>query len=286
MTPDAAPKFVEAKPKPFEIPVDQLTDEEIALLEARGGISGPVVSVVTPERTVPLPAPGQVTRSVVDAPAPAADVVARAAERIKAQQALEGASFEARDEKGNVVLKAGELEKPAEPEKPKEDPIETVDRANFLAHILGAPHFVKAYELFGGALIVEFKTRTTEEDEKCSRQSFFDEEIDGYFGTTGSETRNGMRLQRYYDYQFVSSLHTIRVKGQPPRVISVETGARLDPSDHSKSALRTARISLTKELPQPLRIALRDVHNKFETLVFRLVRAAESPDFWTAASAT
>jgi hypothetical protein len=269
-----------------QIPLNQLTPEEIADLEAAGKLTptGAEVPVAAPQ--APSTIPGG-TRRVVPAPEPTADVVQRAEARIRAQQALEGSSYEAKDADGKTVLKQGEV-KAVEPMEPVESEIDKVDKAAFLAHVLGAPRFQKSYSFFGGSLTVVFQTRTAGEDEACSRQAFYDEEIDGSFGTTGSELRNHLRVQRYYDYQFVASLHSIHLKGSNPRVFDA---MKTRPPEEFKGTpghtpLRYARLALLEELSNPMKTALRTSHSIFETLVYKLITQAESPDFWEADSAT
>ncbi len=269
-----------------QIPLNQLTPEEIADLEASGKLTAGGAEVhqaaTKMDPTVPRGA-----KKLVPAPEPTADVVKRAEARIKAAQELEGSSYEATDADGKTILKQGEV-KAAAPAEPVETEIDKVDRAAFLAHVLGAERFQKSYTFFGGTLTVVFQTRTAGEDEACSRQAFHDEEIDGSFGTTGSELRNHLRLQRYYDYQFVASLHSIQLKGSPPRVFNaMQTQVPLEfKATPGHTALRYARLSLLEELSNPLKTALRTSHAIFESLVYRLIAQAESPDFWKADSAT
>jgi hypothetical protein len=269
-----------------QIPLNQLTPEEIADLEAAGKLTptGAEAPVAAPQ--APSTIPGG-TRRAVPAPEPTADVVQRAEARIKAQQALEGSSYEVKDADGKTVLKQGEVKAP-NPAEPVESEVDKIDRAAFLAHVLGAERFRKAYTFFGESLTVVFQTRTAAEDEDCSRQAFYDEEIDGSFGTSGSELRNHLRLQRYYDYQFVASLHSIHLKGSSPRVFSISS-TRV-PEEYrgtpGHTSLRYARKSLLDELSNPLKTALRTSHNIFENVVYKLIEKAESPDFWKADSAT
>jgi hypothetical protein len=269
-----------------QIPLNQLTPEEIESLEAAGKLT-PTGAQVPQASPQPVAVPTGGTKKAVPAPEPTLDVVKRAEARIKAQTALEGSSYEVKDADGKTVLKQGEVQE-VKPVEPVEAEVDKVDKAAFLAHVLGAPRFQKAYTFFGDTLTVVFQTRTAAEDEACSRQAFYDEEIDGSFGTTGSELRNHLRVQRYYDYQFAISLHSIHLKGSTPRVFDV---MKTRPPEDVKgipghTPLRYARLALLDELSNPLKATLRASHSGFESLVYRLIAQAESPDFWKADSAT
>ena len=52
------------------------------------------------------------------------------------------------------------------------------------------------------------------------------------------------------------------------------------------SKLRAARIDIETEFSQPMRIALRSMHVKYENLVGRLTSEVDNQDFWQAGSAT
>jgi hypothetical protein len=256
-----------------EISTDQLTDGELAALEASGvDVTGPMVKL--PETKTASAAPAEKTTKTVEAPPPPPEVVQRVKERVAAQQELEGSSYEIKDADGKVVKKVGSTT-PAEPE---EDPVEAADKQAFLIHILGGQRFTKSYDLFGGAMTVTFRTRTTAEDETCANQAFYDEQLDGGYSGNTLETRNNQRLQRYYDYQFVASLYSIKVKGSPPRMFSAFEG--------KEHPLRAARQDLNVEFSQALKLALRAFHNRFEALVAKLVGEANSKDFWEAGSDT
>ena len=278
----------------IKIKVDDLTDEEIAALEAQGAdLSGPVVTVGKPQQSSrpveekPATTDESTEKKKVEAPAPSADVVERVKQRVENQQTLEGSSYEHRDADGKVVEQEGEVQDPRQTsDEPKEEPIEAYDKANFLAFVLGGERFSKSYSLFGGALVVTFATRTSIEDERCAKQSFDDEALEGGFGGSAQAVRDVQRMQRYFDYQFVASLVSIQTKDRPPR--HFKPWEVKVPADHAEhlgwSGLRQARLELYAELSQPLRFALKTLHAKFESVVTRLAAAAEQPDFWTAGS--
>lgn len=280
--------------QPINIPVDQLTDEEIAALEAQGAdLSERIVSVQPSQASVSAPGDAPAAeddapkeKKLVPAPKPSADVVERVKQRVENQKILEGSSFEHRDSDGRVVEKEGEVQGQEVEEEPEEEPIDAQDRANFLAHILGGERFKKSFPLFGGRLIVTFVTRRVDEDETCAKQSYLDENLEGGFGGNTAAVRDAQRMQRYFDYQFIASLQSLAISNQPPRSFRPwETPIPVDCQNKlGWTALRSARIELYKEISQPLRMALRAMHNKFETLVNRLAAAAEQPDFWEAGS--
>lgn len=268
-----------------QIPTDQLTDEEIALLEARGVDTSRAVvdlsaqqdssSSETPPATPEAETGGG--KKPIPAPTPGPDVIERVNARVEAQKEMEGpeSTYEIKDENGRVIERKGSV-RPGEPE---EDPIETVDKEAFLLHVLGAERFRRSYDLFGGRLSVTFQTRTVEEDEACASQSFFDEQLDGGYPGNTPDMRAAQRMQRYCDYQFVASLREIQTKGAPPRVFEPFNA----PTDESYP-LKAARERLNAEFGQALKVALRQAHNRFESLVARMTAEAASPDFFQAGS--
>lgn len=270
--------------QPTRIAVTDLTDDEIKELEASGRLKKGDTHVGLPGQPVGsdgAPAQAPIPDHLV--PVPSEDVIRRAEERIKAAATLEGSSFEIKNEKGEVIKKEGTL--PTPKEEVKEDPVDTMDRVNFIAHTLGAQRFKKTYTLFGGRVEVTFQNRTSAEEEACSRQSFYDEDLDGYFGPTGSATRDQMRMTRYLDYQFITSLYSIKFPDGPARIFTIPALKAKDVND-GNTALRQQRLAIMAELSQPMKIAMRTAHNKFEGLVYKLIGEAESPDFWTAVSAS
>lgn len=273
---------------PDVIRVSDLTPEELTALEAQG--------TDLSKGTVPVPQPKAAPRAVVgdavlptqkplEAPPPPADVVARARERLAAAQSLAGdSSYEERSRSGEVLAKQGDVKAPS-PTKP-EDLVEEADKASFLIAMLGGSPFQKVYKLFGGQLEVTFRTRSADVDAQCAAQAYRDDEFDPLVNVE-VETRQRLRMNRYFDYQFVTSLHALASTGAPPRAFNVETTA-VDPAKHGVGAskLRATKLDLDKELSQPLRVALRSTHTKFENLVARMTMEANNPDFWAADSAT
>lgn len=272
-----------------QIPISSLTEDELQALEARGVDTSKGGSV-------PVPQPGQVPRATVgatvlptaapvEAPAPPPDVVARARERLAAAQSLSGDSaYEIKSKTGAVLEKSGEI-KP-EASKPPEDVIEETDKASFLIAMLGGAAFHKEYKLYGGKITVTFKTRSAAVDALCASQAYRDDEFDSLINVE-VQARQQLRMNRYFDYQFVTSLHSITAPGSPPRAFDLETVA-VDPKVHGTGAskLRAMRLDLDKELAQPFRVAMRSVHSKFENLVAKMTMEANNPDFWQADSET
>lgn len=272
-----------------EIPVSSLTDDELSALQS-SGIDLTKGAVAAPTRAAaPLAKVGDIelpTRSPVEAPVPSADLIARARERLAAANTLagEGSSFEAKSKDGTVLEKQGEVK--TTPPKPVEDVVAEADKASFLIAMLGGGAFRKDYPLFGGKLVVTFKTRSSTEDASCSRQAFKDDEFEPLINIE-IEVRRSLRMNRYYDYQFVHSLAALTAVGNPPRVFDVNATKPVD-KDHGvgASALRASRIDLDKELSHPIRVALRNAHSKFENLVAKMTMEVDNPDFWNADSGT
>ena len=271
-----------------EIPVSSLTDDELQALEARGvDLSG---------GTVPVPQAPAASKAVVGgtqlptskpiaAPAPSPDVVARARERLKNADALTGGSTYEEKVGGKVVEKAESLTGAVAPEK-KEDPVDEADKANFLVTMLGGGTFRKTYTVFGGRMEVTFQTRTAQQDAECATQAYRDEEFEKVNNLDPS-TKQSMRVNRYLDYQFVRSLYSVGIPKQPPRIFNVDETPIVD-AKHGigASKLRAARIDIETEFSQPMRIALRSMHVKYENLVGRLTSEVDNQDFWQAGSAT
>jgi len=273
---------------PDVLRVSDLTLEELHALEAQG--------TDLTKGVVPVPQPKAAPRAVVgdavlptskplEAPPPPADVVARARERLAAAQDLAGdSSFEERSKTGELLAKQGEVQTPPPPAP--EAAVEETDKAAFLIAMLGGSPFRKAYRLFGGKLEVTFQTRGAHVDAACAAQAYRDDEFEPLVNLEVT-VKQQLRMNRYFDYQFVTSLHAMAATGSPPRVFDVEATA-VDPVKHGAGAskLRATKLDLDKELSQPIRVALRSVHTKFENLVAKMTMEANNPDFWEADSVT
>ena len=266
---------------PETFKTSDLTDDELAALESQGvDTSGPEVVVTPPQPAADEAAERTKKSTPVEAPPPSQAVVDRVRRRVEAQEAMEGSSYEARDDQGRVVEKKGEVR--SRTGEPEETPIEQADKQAFLIHMLGAERFTKSYDLFGGRMRVTLQTRTVAEDERCAAQAFADEQTEGFPGNT-PEVRSNQRLQRYCDYQFILSLSSLEAEGQAPRVFRPEETVVRDP-EKIYSPLQQARTDFNESISQPLKVALRQVHNRFEALTARLAGEASSKDFWTAGS--
>jgi hypothetical protein len=270
------------------IQVSALTEDELQALEARG--------VDTSKGSVPVPVAATAPRAQVgdtvlptskpiEAPAPPPDVVARARERLAAAKTLagEGSSYEAKTKDGAILEKVGEVKTPEPPKK--EDIVADADKTAFLIAMLGGSQFKKTYEMFGGRIAVTFQTRSAALDARCAQQAYKDDEFEP-LGNIEVQVRQQLRMNRYYEYQFVGSLVSIAAENTPPRMFDSEATTPGAAHGVGASALRAARIDLEKELSQPMRVAMRSLHSKFENLVAQMTLEADNPDFWVADSET
>lgn len=272
-----------------QIPVSSLTEDELQALEARGtDLSGGSVPVPQPAAQPRATVGDNVlpTTKPVDAPPPPPDVVARARERLSAAQTLAGdpSSYEVKSKAGAVLEKQGEVRAPEPPKV--EDVVAEADKAAFLIAMLGGAPFRKTYKMFGGKIDVVFQTRTAVVDAACASQAYKDDEFEPLINIEVN-TKQQLRMNRYFDYQFVCSLHSMTAAGSPPRIFDVEA-AVVDAKKHGVGAtkLRATKIELDAELAQPIRVALRSLHSRFENLVAKMTMEADNPDFWEADSAT
>lgn len=270
-----------------EIKVSDLTPDELSALEASGADLSRGSVPVPQAKAAPRAVVGDAvlpTAKPVDAPAPPPGVIARARERLAAAQSLAGeSSFEEKSKTGETLAKQGDVKLTDAPSS-ADITVDDVDKAAFLVSMLGGNPFRKSYRLFGGKLLVTFAARSAEVDAMCAAQAYRDDEFESLVNVE-VQVRQSLRMNRYFDYQFVTSLHSIESAGSPPRVFDVNTTAVVD-SKHGVGAskLRAARLELDRELSQPLRVALRSTHSKFENTVAKMVMEANNPDFWEADS--
>ena len=159
------------------------------------------------------------------------------------------------------------------------------DRTAFLAHLLGAPHFKKSYELFGGALNVTFRTRSGPEEEACARAATKAVPEPGIPDKITPEVRiavaqaGAARLRCYRELTMIVSLCDIQRDGRAP-VLSLIEG---DIKNVDIDALRLEFIATT---PGTLLGTIRLYHDRFEALTSTMISLADKPGFWGAVSAT
>ena len=238
-----------------------------------------------PEKPVPAPVPPTPEPAKpapklegIDPPTP--EIIARARELKSAESTF------THQENGKVLAQSKEDEAKLNPDwagRPKEDPIEASDKADYLAMLLGAPFFEKQYSLCGGNLVLVFRTRTARVENLCARQVKDDELLDGPFGPVSSREAADAKVSRYMTYQCCASLTEIRRWGAlEERLPGAQTVPPAAPAGHGP--LRESRLELERALPGPLWAMVRNTHMKFEILVGRLIAEAENPDFWKAGS--
>lgn len=273
---------------PDAIKVSDLTPDELSALEASGADLSRGTVPVPQAKGLPRAVVGDAvlpTSRPVDAPEPPAGVIARARERLAAAESLAGpSSFEEKSKAGETLRKQGDLVPPRQ--APDEDVVAEADKATFLIAMLGGSPFRKSYKMFGGRLEVTFQTRGAQVDAACAAQAYKDDEFEPLVNIE-TTVKQQLRMNRYFDYQFVASLHTMAATGAPPRVFAVETTVP-EPVLHGVGAskLRASRINLDKEIAQPMRVALRSLHSRFENMVATMTMEANNPDFWQADSET
>ncbi len=264
--------------------VSDLTADELEALQGLGRIQG--------DSVLPAAAPVASALPASEIPAMSPEVSAR----ISKVKQLESSFIHEDKEKGTVstsqdggeaakqVVKDIHVVNPDWAGKPVEDPIEAADKERFLAMLLGADAFKKSYDLFGSALRVTFRTRTAAQEDEIARQVFRDERRDGTGGQAPDELRSA-RMARFGSYQLTAALESIGRPNDVPR--------RFDPFQHPKSnqdaqmgAIRCSYDDLVAATPQPLLVAIQQIHRRFETLVARMTLASDQPDFWKVAAGT
>jgi hypothetical protein len=162
--------------------------------------------------------------------------------------------------------------------------IPEVDRAEFLAHILGAPHFKKSYELFGGAVRLTFRTRTASEDEACARaaqkavpEPTIPDKITAEARTLSAQA-GADRLRKYREFTMIVSLCDLSFDGKAP----IPT---LFDKPVAESDVAAVYNEFVSTLAGTLLGTVRLYHDRFETLTNIMLTLADKPGFWKAASA-
>lgn len=274
-------------PKPLR--VDDLTADELSDLEAAGRIvDGLVVPLPKPAPITPKEATTLDPKLIPALPEGVAERL-RKAEQIKSSFVLNdpktGAEIRS-DDGGKAAEEASQKQLEMDNEdwagKKKEEPVDAADKMAFTAHILGAQHFAKTYDLFGGKLKVTFRTRTAIEEAAAANQAWEDDKIDG---TPANSHEAGLiRANRVLGYQFTMSLTSMEVVGDVVRSFDY-TKSPGNPRARVGS-VRSAQQHLHSTLPGPLLVAMRNCHSRFENLVARMTLAASDESFWKADSAT
>jgi hypothetical protein len=168
--------------------------------------------------------------------------------------------------------------------KPKEDPVEYADKAAYLAHILGAPHFEKQYSFFGGALILTLRTMTEEQLNQCKRQAWADDVSEGTNGAPGSQEHLMTRLERFSKYKMTGELAELKTTNDLAKSFApFETPSA---SGQGVWPIKAAWQDLQRTTSAAVMNAIMQANQKFTVLVGRLQREAENPDFWKADSDT
>jgi len=159
------------------------------------------------------------------------------------------------------------------------------DRTAFLVHLLGAPHFKKVYELFGGALALTFRTRSGPEDEACARAAIKAVPEPGIPDLITPEVRlaasqaGAERMRCYRELAMIVSLCDTQRDGRAPIPSLIE-------GDIKDVDLDALRIEFIATMPGTLLGTIRMYHDRFESLTSTMIRLADKPGFWKAASTT
>lgn len=226
------------------ISVSQLTADELRALEGTDRIKDGMVEL--PQLITPVAAPSEIRPLSDDlVPEPSPEVV-EAARRLAA--VADSTSDELRGEEAIAKIEAEKLKAELEG-----------DKAAFLAHVLGAPHFLKTYTLFGGAVTLTFRTLEAKINDACTAAVMQDKDVD-----------QDSRVRRLVEYQMAMSVSVSR-NGHPDTI----------PLVHD---VRQSLENLL-QLPNPLVGRIRMAHNHFFQRVLLLTAAADQPDFWKAAPA-
>lgn len=223
--------------KQIEVPVSQLTPDELRRLELPSGTLTVKIDIPEPVQNTG-PARPQVA---IPPPTPA---VAKRMEEITVESTL------------NVDGKFSQS-KLGLPEVV--DDLD-IDKANFLAHILGAERFVKTYYRFGGKFSVTFRTLTAKEDDACVAAA-----------RAEHATNPDALMRTFLEYRMVASLSEY-CRGDDRFVV-----------DHSGSIQDCYATFLS--LPHLITGLIRVLNEQFSKLVLDLYKESENEDFWKAGPA-
>lgn len=147
------------------------------------------------------------------------------------------------------------------------------DKEDFLATLLGGTRFKKKYELFGGRVVVTFRSVLAEENKLIYRQLVQDQQN----GTVNTEAEWFVQLM---DYRLACALDTIADKNG--KVLSSVPELDMDASTKDKTGLVEQLDMINKNiLAQEATRRLVGMHlRQFQRLIEAIEAMAVEPSFW------
>lgn len=151
------------------------------------------------------------------------------------------------------------------------------DKEDFLATLLGGQRFSKKYELFGGKIIITFRSLLADENKLIYRQLVLDQQEK----RVATEAEWFMQMM---DYRLACSLETIEQQGG--KVVAVIPALEAmpftdDPDEPLSTALPKQLELLNKTVAQEVTRRLVGTHlRQFQRLVEALEAMALEPSFW------
>lgn len=150
------------------------------------------------------------------------------------------------------------------------------DKEDFLATLLGGQRFTKNYELFGGKIIIRFRSLLADENKLIYRQLVLDQQ----------ENRVATEAEWFaqmMDYRLACSLDTITQKdGKVVAVIPPLDELKFDPGDNPLATALPKQLDLLNQtVAQEVTRRLVGTHlRQFQRLVEALEAMALEPSFW------
>jgi len=153
------------------------------------------------------------------------------------------------------------------------------DITNFLESVVSGEVFVKSYELYGGAVQVEFRTRLS-----CEMEAIKEHVMDVSGGVLTEEM-----LGLTDELVFLTSLKSVRLKDK-----NLSFASLADLLDQRKAAedggqqVKSVGVMLRERadrIPSQLRIPLRQMYVEFSAIVEHLMTKATDPKYWKGATA-
>lgn len=166
----------------------------------------------------------------------------------------------------------------------KEDLVEIneEDKVNFVQCLLGDVRFKKKYSIFGGRMIVTFRSLTTKESDLAYKQLVVDAQKDVQSKIIGDTSFYWRTLMSYRCVMAVERIETEK------DIIEVPTIDEIDVPEDSYKIPDTKLFPLFDDLVsqimpnEVMRNTISHLYTEFQSLCDKLQTMAESRDFWKA----
>ena len=149
------------------------------------------------------------------------------------------------------------------------------DKLQFVASVLAQKRFVKSYDLLGGALTVEFRTLTSDENDLIVKQLVADWNKSRISGPAHS-------VQQALNYQQALSLQAIKTTAGPIKLETLNDYSADPPEDETIIPEVVEYITKTATPTESIRKIVSRTFVSFQELVAKMEVMAEAPDFWKA----